>query len=114
MLRRHTLSLGNTSQACLPAHDVPQLFQVVRGEVPISPVTASDVFVDAMQVNQVHVQCFLLQQNNCITSNLLIFTDDRTVCVKSMAYRIGLLLRLLRFVLFGSSVLSSSFHHRSV
>lgn len=72
MSYRHTLSLGNISKVCLPAHDVPQLFQVVRGEVPIRPVTASDVFVNAMQVDQVHVQCFLLEQNKCITYNLLI------------------------------------------
>lgn len=50
------------AKCSLPAHDVPQLLQVFRREVPVLSVTASDVFVDAMQIDQVHVQGLLLQK----------------------------------------------------
>lgn len=46
----------------LPAHDVAQLVQVLGCEVPVRSVTTSDVFVNAVQIDQVHVQCFLLQK----------------------------------------------------
>lgn len=51
------------AKSALPAHDVAQLLQVFSREVPVLSVTASDVFVDAMQIDQVHVQRLLLQEN---------------------------------------------------
>lgn len=66
----------------LPAHDVPQLVQVVRSEVPICSVTASDIFVNAMQIDQVHVQCFLLQR-----TILLVHANDKKknyICMRCL------------------------------
>lgn len=46
----------------LPAHYVTQLLQILSGEVPIRSITTSDIFVNTMQIDQVHIHCFLLQE----------------------------------------------------
>lgn len=39
-----------------PAHDVAELLQVGRGEVPVVAVTPLHVLLNAVQVDGVHVQ----------------------------------------------------------
>lgn len=39
-----------------PAHDVPQLLQVGRGEVPVVPVTPLHILLNPVQVDRVEVQ----------------------------------------------------------
>lgn len=46
----------------LPAHNVAQFFQVGWCEIPVVPVTALDVLFDAVQIQCIQVQKFLLKQ----------------------------------------------------
>ena len=74
----------------LPAHDVAQFVQVLGCEVPVRSVATSDVFVNAVQIDQVHVQCFLLQKQNSVSACLQFKKLKVCLCVMCPAYRIGL------------------------
>lgn len=45
----------------LPAHDVAQFFQVGRSKVPVVSIAALDVLFNAVQIQCVQVQKFLLK-----------------------------------------------------